>query len=269
MGLLGKYAVYQWVSGGNGGGGDSDGIAVLVIIGAIIAAIAGILWAVTTILSIVWNFIYGLVRPVLIVFPPVTVPLAVILIGWLFTLIGPYPTEKMEAFLDGTDDKLSFTGRSAWALIAINSIFIMGQFDLFPEANGVVGIIFALVVALFLLYGLYEVFHLPYRCTRLLLHAPGGTRYVIAFLSPVIFMLVSGAFNVSLNIPVVSSISLNSEIAVAVGALTILNATYLGGVLAVLWKQDEIHRESPQTKSDTHPDDSSSSVSPTSRHTRE
>ncbi len=269
MGLFEKYIAYQWMSSGDGDGGDSDGIAVFVIIGAIIAALAGIVWAMTAILSIVWNFVYGLVRPVLVVFPPVTVPLAVILIGWLFTLIGPYPTEKMEAFLDGTDDKLSFTGRSVWALIAINSIFIMAQFDLFPEANGVVGIIFGLVVALFLLYGLYEVFHLPYRCIRLLLHAPDGTRYVIAFLSPVIFLIVSGAFNVPLNIPIVSSIRLNSEIAVAVGALTILNATYLGGVLAVLLKQDEIHPESPQTKSNSHPGDSSSNVSPTSRHMRE
>lgn len=239
MGLLGKYAAYRWVSAGRGDGGGDGGAGLAIILG-IFAAIVGVLWVLFTILSSAWNLLYGLVRPVLVVYPPVTVPIAVVLVGWMFTLIGPYSAEKTKALLNGTEDDPSFAARTVWAVTAINGVFLLPQIGALPEPRGFVNVVLGLVILPILLYGLYELFHFPYQCIRLLLHAPTGTRYIIAFLSPMLFIILTAAFDVSLSIPLLSSVSLNSETAVVIGAFIFLNGTYLGGPLAVLWKQDAI-----------------------------
>lgn len=240
MGLLGKYAAYRWMSSGRGDG-DDDGSTGLAIIFGILAAIIGVFWVVYVIFSSAWSLVYGVVRPVLMVYPPVTVPIAVAVLGWAFTWIGPYPTEKTEALLNGTGDRLSFAARTVWAVTLVNVFFLLPLTGTLPEPRGFVNVVFGLVIVLpVLLFGLYELFHTPYRCIRLLLHASNGTRYVIAFLSPMLFILLTATFDVSLGIPLSSPVSLDSEVAVVIAALTVLNATYLGGSLAVLWKQDSI-----------------------------
>lgn len=238
MGPLGKYATYRWLSAGRGGGGG--GGAGLVLVVGIFAVVVGVLYAVSEVLSFVWGVVYGIVRPVLVAFPLVTVPLAVVLFGWLFTRVGPYSAEKTEAFLDGAGDKLPFAARAAWAVAAINVTFLTAHTESFPEPNGVLGIALGLAVALLLLYGIYEFFHLPYRCLRLVLHAPGGSGYAVAFLSPMLFVVLAGAFDVSLGGSLALPAGVSSEIAVAVGSLAFVNGTALGGVLAVLWNRDEI-----------------------------
>ncbi|MDL0128445.1 hypothetical protein ACFQJ7_12755 [Halovenus rubra] len=239
MGFLGKYAAFRWVTGGRGGGGGSGGSG-FVLIFAVIVGIIGVIWAIFSVFSFVWNLIYGIVRPILMVFPPVTIPLAVALLGWPFTWLSPYSTEKTDAFLNGTEDNLSFGPYAFWAVSSVNIMFLTGAYDAFPEPNGLIEMVIGLVVALLLLYGAYELFHFPYRSFKLLLHSPRGPFYVIALLSPMSAGLITSAFNVSLNIVLPLPELLGSELAVIAGSLVFLNTTYLGGALAVLWNQGVI-----------------------------
>lgn len=247
MGLLGKYAAFRWVTGGRGGGGGSSGSG-LVLIFAVIVGIIGVIWAIFSVFSFVWNLIYGIVRPILMVFPPVTIPLAVALLGWPFTWLSPYSTEKTDAFLNGTEDNLSFGPYAFWAVSSVNVMFLTGAYDAFPEPNSLIEMVIGLVVALLLLYGAYELFHFPYRSFKLLLHSPRGPFYVIALLSPMSAGLITSAFNVSLNITLPLPDLLGSELAVIIGSLVFLNMTYLGGALAVLWKKDEIRTQATAAK---------------------
>lgn len=265
MGFLGKYATYRWVTAGRGGG-DSGGSG-LVLIFALFAGIIGVLWAVSTLLSFVWSLIYGFVRPLLLVFPPVTIPLAVVLVGWPFTWLSPYSAEKTTAFLDGTGDTLSFAVSTVWAVTAINVMILTGHYEAFPEPNGIVGMILALVVAFLLLYGVYELFHFPYRSFKLLLHAPRGSVYVIALLSPMSATLITSAFNVPLNIPLPLPELLSSELAVTIGALIFLNITYLGGALAVLANQEVIRAQATATEQDNSHNNTHSNTTTTTEST--
>lgn len=246
MGFLEKYAGYRWVTSGRGGDGGGAGIAIVV---GIFAVVFGVLWAVSEVFSFLWALTYGLVRPVLAVFPLVTLPLAVVVLGWTFTLIGPYPAEKTEAFLEGTGDHLPFAQQAAWAVTSINVFLAVAGFEAYPDVGGVLGYVVLLVIGLFVLYGVYEFFHFPYRCLRLLLNAPGGTYYVIGVLSPMLFVVLSAAFDVSLGLPVGAPVG-DSEAVVAVATFAVVNATCLGGALAVLWKRDAIRTHVATTDRD-------------------
>ena len=238
MGLLGKYAAYRWITAGRGGG--SDGSTGLVIILAILAAIFITVWVFATVLSFTWNLIYQTVRPVLALYPPVTLPLAVILVGWLFTLIGPYSTEKAKNALDGKDDSsLSFLGNALWGIAGVNAFMLISATESFPEPSGLIGILLTLIVIAIMIYGLIEIFHLPYRCIRLLLHAPRGTVYVIALLAPILLGIVSAAFDVSFSTPITLPTFESEWVEIGI-ALGIFNILYVGGPLAVLLNQDTI-----------------------------
>ena len=238
MGLLGKVAAYRWLSAGRGGGGG--GGAGLVVVAAVFVGVIGVLWAVASLLSVAYELVYGVVRPILMVYPPVTVPLAVVLVGWPFTWLRPYSAEKTTAFLDGTGDSVSFGTYTVWAVVAINVVFLTGHYDAFPEPNGIVGVLVSLGAVCVSLYGLYEAFHFPYRTFRLLSHVPRSRLYVIGILSPLSVVLVGSLFDVPLGLPSGLSQLVASELAVTMTALGFLNWTYLGGAVAVLWNRDVI-----------------------------
>jgi len=257
MGLLGKLAAYRWMSSGRGGGGG--GSTGLVIVVAIFVGMIGVLWAAASLLSFAYELVYSVVHPLLMVFPPITVPLAVVLVVWPFTWLSPYSAEKTTAFLDGTGDPVSFGTYTVWAVAAINAVFLTGQYDAYPEPNGIVGILVSLVVVCVLLYGFYEVVHFPYRTFRLLSHVPRSRLYIIGVLSPMSATLIAGLFDISLGLPSGFPGLIGPEQAVTITGLVFLNWTYLGGAVAVLWNEDVIRtrartsertdaREEPRSK---------------------
>lgn len=235
MGLLGKVAAYRWLSNGRSGGGGGEGG--LVILFAIIAAIVAVFWLAASILSFIWGVIYGVVHPVLATAPIITIPLSVLVLGWLFTLFEPYPHDTAITYLDGDDEKLSHTERAVWVIVSVNSIIALELTGVLEGQKGLLGVILAIILALLALYGFFELFHTPYRCTRLLLNAPDGQKYVILFLAPILVLIISSAFNVSLPLPEINS----RPLGIAAG-LAVLNGTYIGGPLAVHWNQVAIRR---------------------------
>lgn len=247
MGWLEKAAAYRWLSAGRGGSGGGDAGLVLVIIFGAIALVAGIVYGVVQLVSFLWGIIYGTVRPVLSIYPPVTIPSAVVFSAWVLTLIGPYSTEKTRALVDRTSDGLSFATRTGLAIVVVNFTLLVSYTESFPEQGGLLQSLFGLGFALVLLYGFYVMFHFPYRCLRLILHIPKGAYYSIAFLSPLLFILISGIFEV----PVTNSSSsfVSQQLADAL-ILMIFNVTYIGGGAAVLWKQDAIRTQSFGDKDD-------------------
>ncbi|WP_254862252.1 hypothetical protein [Halovivax gelatinilyticus] len=245
MGLLGKYAAYRWLSSGDGGGSGA-----LVVFLAVFAGIMLAIWAVFEAFSYAWNLTYGFVRPFFMVYPPVTVPAGVVLGGWVLTRIGPYSAEKANAIVNGTDETYSFAVSGVVAVVAVNAVFLIGHYEAFPEPSGGTGVVLGLLLVAIMLYGLYELVHLPYRCIRLVVRAPRGTSYAIAFLSPMVFVILTGAFDLPVDLPFATPDLPDSERVVTVGALTIINGTYLGGVLAVLWNRDTICTRESTAESD-------------------
>lgn len=242
MGLINKAAAARWISGGGGSGG-AGGTGLVIILGAF-AAVALFFYLLSELFSAVWSVIYGVIHPIAASVPIITVPLGVVLLGLLVTIVGPYPTEKARAFLDGAGDKLTFNQRTAWAVLAIN-VWLLNfgeESYLVADVDGILRTINFLPILLISILGVYEFFHLPYRCTRLLLHIPKGTYYVIAFLSPMTFILFVSAFNVPLNTPLPEFASLESEFALLMTLLAILNISYLSGVAAVIRNQKTIRQ---------------------------
>lgn len=253
MGLLGKALAYRWATGG--GGDDGAGGAALAVIFLVFAAFFGVIWATGTILGFIWGVIKSTVQPVLLLFPPVTIPIAMVVLGFLFTLVGPYPSEKATAFLGEDSDKLPFTQRTGWAMVAVNAVLLFPQMNPIPDLGAIDSLVLTVLAAILIggtvlvlgIYGLYELFHTPYRNTRLLLHAPKGRWYAIGALSPILFVIVSGGFEVPLGIPISLSGSIESEMAAMLGALAVLNVAYLGGAVAVFRNREEIRSNAATT----------------------
>lgn len=235
MGLLGKIAAYRWLSNGRGGGGGA-GSGGLVIVFLIIGAFLVALWAIGSVLSFIWNLIYSIVHPILATAPIITLPVSVILIGLLFARLNPYSYDVATGYLDGTEDKLTHTERTIWVVASINAIFLF-ESELLQGIGGLLGTLVMIAVALLAIYGFFELFHTPYRCTRLLLNTPEGKQLVVLFLAPILFILISASFNVHLPLP-----EINSEPLAYAAGLGVMNATYLGGPLAVHQKKTAIRR---------------------------
>lgn len=252
MGLLGKVAAYRWLSNGGGGGGGGQGG--LVILVAIIAAVLAVFWLAASALSFIWGLIYGVVHPVLARAPIVTIPLSALLLGWLFTLLEPYSYDTAVAYLDGNGDKLTNVERTVWVVVSVNSIVAIGATGVLEGEKGLLGMVLALVVALLALYGFFELFHTPYRCTKLLLNATDGQKYVILFLAPMLVIIISSVFNVSLPLPELNS----GPLSMAAG-LAVFNGTYVGGPLAVHWNQVAIRRGAREREQSTGQSTASSS----------
>lgn len=255
MGFLGKYAAARWAS--NSGGGGREG-GVLALFFLIFLSVIGVLWGISKILSFIWDFIYGIIHPVIIIAPTVTVPAAVILLGLLFCVLAPYKPKTAIAYIDGAEGTFSHFTRSMWAIAAINALVIVGARGL-PQTDGILGNLLLLPLALFMLYGFFELAHTPYRCTKLLLNAPKSKRYVILFLAPILFVIVVGAFG-----PFGSgeSSTTMSTASLGLAAVGILNATYIGGPTTVYLKRNAI-REAANERMDSIQQDTQTSTGST------
>lgn len=251
MGLLGKIAAYRWLSNGGGNGGGQGG---LVILFAILAGVLAAFWLVASALSFIWGVIYGVVHPVLATAPIITIPLSALLLGSLFTLLEPYSYDTTTAYLDGNEDKLTHAERTVWAVVSVNSIIALEVTGILEGQKELLGMVLAVVVALLALYGFFELLHTPYRCTKLLLNATDGQKYVILFLAPMLVMIISSAFNVHLPLPAISS----EPLSIAAG-LAVFNGTYIGGPLAVHWNQVAIRKGARERAQSSEQNPSSSS----------
>jgi hypothetical protein len=252
MGLLGKVAAYRWLSNGGGGGGGGQGG--LVILFAILAAVLAAFWLAASALSFIWGVIYGVVHPVLATAPIVTIPLSVLLVGSLFTLLEPYSYDTAVAYLDGNDDKLTNVERTVWVVLSVNSIVAIGATGVLEGEKGILGMVLAIVVALLAMYGFFELLHTPYRCTKLLLNAPDGRKYVVLFLAPMLLIVIVSAFGVEPPLPEINS----GPLGLAAG-LAVYNATYIGGPLAVHWNQTAIRKGAREREQSSEQDTDSSS----------
>lgn len=234
MGLLGKVAAYRWLSSGRGSGGAGSGG--LVILFLIIAIVVGIVWAVGTFFSFLWDLIYSIIHPILATAPIITLPASVILVGLLFARLNPYSYDAATSYLDGDEEKLTHTERTIWVVASINAIFLF-ESEILHGIGGLLGTLIMLAVALLAIYGFFELFHTPYRCARLLLNAPQGQQLVVLFLAPILFIIISSSFNVHLPLP-----EINSDAVAFAAGLGLMNATYLGGPLVVHRKKTAIRR---------------------------
>jgi hypothetical protein len=175
------------------------------------------------------------------IFPPLTVPLTVILFGWLLTLVGPFSPKKTLNKLGYDDNSQKFLRNSVISLVFIQVIFILPQTGIVSETgpSGLFGLIISLVMLPVLVFGLHQIFHLPYRCLRLLLVHPQGKYYSIGVLSPTLFLLIVGG----LEIPIFTSNSTAPPPGSPIETVTYVIFTsllYLVMIGAVVWKENEI-----------------------------
>lgn len=225
MGLLGKYVAARWASRGPGGpDGGADGGGGLALFALIVGGIMAVFLLLGYVLTGVGSFVYGTVRPVLMVAPTASVVVGGVLLGGLLAVVPRYPPETARKVLtsdgNGTDTG-AFYARN---LSIVGLMFVVGFVVVRTEGglageliqgvtdSAVVLLVGNLAYAGAFFYVIYKFFHLPYRYHRLLRYAPYGTVYTIVTLFPVTATVVISAFD--LPVEVVDA-PLSSPIAIA------------------------------------------------------
>lgn len=307
MGWGTNYLVYRWWTDnrqneGYGGGGDDGGGGAFVLFLLALFGIVMLILALYNGIRIIWMAIYGVINPVLSIYPPVMTPLLFTGIIILSTkLIGPYNTTNAKKAIDGVDgDKPRFVTKVTIGIIALNIVFALFVASLHPRGPytaltflagfGDLGIaigllIISIMMLPLLLISFVSIYYLPYMYARLLLRIRSGIIYVIAILTPAFLPTFADLFDVELGSPINQLIYTPSEeiytdgmiyppdllaysvqgsdFYVLITSLLIFNLTYIGGATVVILKQDEI-RDSyqPQPNPSGETDDKKPNNSP-------
>lgn len=239
MGLLGKAAAVRWISQGRGGGGDDGGAGlVLVIIAAVMGAVLLVTAALTKFVQIVTSVLYATLRPILIVAPRVSVIVCGIAVAGMLALMPKYAPATAKAVL--TDEDSRDTSGFYTKGLVIVGLLLVANYLVVVERTGFITSLFAGYIPhpifhgiLNLIWGIiffyllcYKIFHLPYRCHRLLGHATYGRFVSIGTLFPLTALVVAGGFGLplGLDLPVtaLSSFALSSGIIISVHALPLV-----------------------------------------------
>jgi hypothetical protein len=185
MGWLNKYFAYRWVSSGSGAGGGGGLALFLLIVGGFI----GVLFVFGYVLNAILAFLYGTSRSILGVAPLVTVPIAGILVARTIAAMPAYEPEAAVEILRGEKEDSTFLFYLKGALI-FGFIIIAG----WAFFDGVISDPYGPIEAGIAMYFLYKIVHLPYRYTRLLRHAPQGTRLMTVCLFPTVTGMLWGIY---------------------------------------------------------------------------
>lgn len=206
MGLLGKYAAYRWLSNSDdgGGGGDGDVGLVLLIVGAVMGAII----LVGLVLKFLGEFLYNIIRPILMISPFLSAILSSLLISSLLLLVARYPPETAKTILyheNSDDNPRSFYTSAVLVvglILGVLTHVVRTEGDPimdFTWAGEWIGIPLTLIMNLAFgiafFYALYKLFQLPYRYHRLMQYAPSGRVYTIVMVFPLALMIVISLFN--------------------------------------------------------------------------
>jgi len=290
MGWSTNYLVYRWWTDnrqneGYGGGGDDGGGAFVLFLLALFGIVMLIL-ALYNGIRIIWMAIYGVINPVLSIYPPVMTPLLFVGIIILSTkLIGPYNTTATRKAIDGVDgDKPRFVTKATIGIIGLNIVFVLFVASLHPKGPytaltflagfgdlgiAIVLLIISIMMLPLLLISFVSIYYLPYMYARLLLRIRSGIIYVVAILTPAFLPAFADLFDVELGGPInqliytpseeihtdllVYSVQ-GSEFYILITSLLIVNLTYIGGATVVILKQDEIrdsYQPEPNPSGDT------------------